>query len=79
VPLKCPSSGFVLYVLRRAYRAFVQRVGLVKESRGAKADLVEDAIASIQQDFSVLDLERLCPGVSRDHIRRVLKTLRSQG
>jgi len=74
-----PYVGFVLYVLRSAYREFAQRVGLVKEPRGAKAELVEEAIASIPQDFSVLDLERVCPGVSRDHIRRVLKTLRRQG
>ena len=74
-----PYVGFVLYVLRSAYREFAQRVDVVKEPRGAKAELVEEAIASMQQDFSVLDLERICPGVSRDHIRRVLKTLRSQG
>lgn len=74
-----PYVGFVLYVLRSAYREFAQRIGLIKEPRGAKAELVEEAIASMQQDFSVLDLERVCPGVSRDHIRRVLKTLRSQG
>jgi hypothetical protein len=74
-----PYVGFVLYILRSAYREFAQRVDVVKEPRGAKAELVEEAIASMQQDFSVLDLERICPGVSRDHIRRVLKMLRSQG
>jgi Fic family protein len=74
-----PYVGFVLYVLRSAYREFAQRIGLVKEPRGAKAELVVGAIASMQQDFSVVDLERVCPGVSRDHIRRVLKTLSSHG
>jgi Fic family protein len=74
-----PYAGFVLYILRSAYREFAQRTGPVKEPRGAKAELVEAAIASIQQDFSVLDLERVCTGVSRDHIRRVLKNLRRQG
>jgi Fic family protein len=74
-----PYVGFVLYILRSAYRELAQRVDLVKEPRGAKTELVEEAIVSMQQDFSVLDLERVCPGVSRDHIRRVLKKLRSQG
>ena len=74
-----PYVGFVLYILRSAYRELTQRVGLVKEPRGAKTAMVAQAVAAMQQDFSMLDLERLCPSVSRDHIRRVLKTLRSQG
>jgi hypothetical protein len=33
----------------------------------------------ISRDFTVTDLERLCPGISRDHLRRRLKEMRSAG
>jgi Fic family protein len=74
-----PYVRFVLYILRSAFRELEHRVGLVKEPRGAKAELVESAILSMEDDFNVVELERVCPGVSRDHIRRVLKKLRNQG
>jgi hypothetical protein len=45
----------VLYILRSAYRELTQRVGLVKEPRGAKTETVVQAVAAMQQDFSVLD------------------------
>ena len=34
------------------------------------------AIDAFPADFTLLDLERACPGVSRDMVRRVLMDLR---
>ncbi len=71
-----PYINYVLFVLKTAYREFEERAGQVKSPRGAKTALVEAAIAGFHGDFTLTDLERACPGVSRDMIRRVLRDLR---
>lgn len=74
-----PWLDYFLVILRRAYREFEERVGQVKAPPGAKRALVESAIEASPGDFSLADLERACPGVSRDMIRRVLRDLRKAG
>lgn len=74
-----PWLNYFLAVLRRAYVQFGERAGQVKSPRGAKADLVLAAIRQVPSPFRVADLQQICPGVSIDWIRRVLKDLRSQG
>jgi hypothetical protein len=74
-----PYVNFVLFVLRRAYRDFEERLGQVAEPRGAKTEAVETAIAKLREPFSVADLQRACPAVSIDLIRRTLKRLRAGG
>lgn len=41
--------------------------------------LVEHAIETIAGEFGITDLEHLCPGVSRDMIRLVLRDLKAGG
>jgi Fic family protein len=67
--------NYVLYTLKVAYREFEERVGQLKSPKGAKTELIKLAIGSFEREFSLSDLERACPGVSRDMIRRVLKEL----
>lgn len=71
-----PWLNYFLGVLRRAYREFERRAGDVKTPRGAKTVLVEAAIDAFPGDFTLADIERNCPGVSRDMVRRVLRDLR---
>lgn len=66
-------------MLRRAYREFEERAGEVKSPRGAKTVLVQAAVDAFPRDFSLADLERACPGVSRDMVRRVLRQLQGAG
>ena len=47
--------------------------------RGEKTELVLAAIAAQSAEFRVSDLQRKCPGVSLDMIRRVLKDLQKKG
>ena len=47
----------------------------MKSPRGAKTALVETAIAAFPGNFTLTNLERACPSVSRDMIRRVLRDL----
>jgi Fic family protein len=70
-----PWLNYFLSILRRAYREFEERAGKVKSPRGAKTALIEAAIEAFPAEFSLGDLERACPGVSRDMVRRVLRDL----
>jgi len=68
----------VLFILKTAYREFVERIGETSEPRGSKTQLVLETIGKLSGTFSLTDLERACPGVSRDMIRRVLNTQKGQ-
>jgi Fic family protein len=74
-----PWLNDFLGVVRRAYREFEERAGQVKTPRGAKTALVEAAISGFPGDFTLAHLERACPGVSRDMIRRVLRDKQKAG
>lgn len=74
-----PWVNLSLAIIRRGYVEFEQRAGQVKAPRGAKTELLSQAINGLTGEFTLTELERLCPGVSRDHIRRRLKELRAAG
>lgn len=74
-----PYIGYLLYVLRDAYKEFERRVGQEQPSKGAKAELVLQAIASQKEQFRLSDIERACPGVGREWIRKVLAELKDRG
>lgn len=71
-----PYVGYLLYILKTAYREFEDRLGQISAPRGEKSAVVLNAIHRATGDFSVADLQRECPGVSLDMIRHVLKGLR---
>jgi Fic family protein len=74
-----PTLNFLLFMLTQACKEFEQRVGQIKSPRGAKTELVEHAIESTVGEFVITDLERACPGVSRDMIRLLLRDLKATG
>lgn len=74
-----PYINYVLYILKTACHEFENRVGQMKSPRGAKTEIVESAIASFEKEFAISDLEKVCPGVSRDMIRIVMNRLRKKG
>ena len=74
-----PAVNFFLYILTHACKEFEERVGRMTSPRGAKTEMVEQAIETISGEFGITDLERLCPGVSRDMIRRLLRDLKTAG
>jgi predicted transcriptional regulator of viral defense system len=51
----------------------------MSSGRGSKTDTVKNAIAAFVGDFTIQDLEKACPMVSRDMIRRVLADLKKAG
>lgn len=74
-----PYINYLLYILKTAYREFEKKAGDVKDPKGAKTELVESAIRSLTGKFTLSDLERSCPGVSRDMIRKILRDLKETG
>lgn len=66
-------------VLTAAYKEFEDRVGTLQAGRGSKTELVRGAVRRRIAPFAISDLERDCPGVSREMIRVVLNQLRNEG
>jgi Fic family protein len=74
-----PWLNYFLAIVRRAYVQFEERAGQVKSPRGAKTALIEAAVNAFVGEFGLSDLERVCPGVSRDMVRRVLQAMQRDG
>lgn len=74
-----PYINYVLSILKSAYREFAERVGETKAPRGSKTDLIVAAINKFPGEFAMSQLERACPGISRDMIRRVLREQQAAG
>lgn len=73
-----PYIGYLLYIIKKAYDEFEERVGQIKAARGEKTALVEAAIDRQSGSFSVSDIHDACPGVSVDLIRKVLGRLKGK-
>lgn len=71
--------GYVLYILKTGYKEFESRMATIKIPRGEKTGLIVHAIGNMTDTFRVADIQKRCPGVSIDMIRRVLKKLRTEG
>ena len=76
-----PWHQYSLGVLIYAYREFENRVGELASAPGAKQEAVLRTLDAFEhgRTFSIAELGRLCPTVSRATIRRVLNDLREQG
>ena len=71
-----PYINYIFSILKSAYKEFEKRLGQMKSPRGAKTELIEVAIDSFSDEFTLIDVERSCPGVSHDMVRRVLRNLK---
>ena len=74
-----PWLNYFWGALLRAYREFEERVGTIERGYGTKGDRVRAAILKRQRPFSISDIEEACPGISRDTVRMVLRTLKAEG
>ena len=74
-----PYIRFVLYVIKAVSGEFERRVGQMEAPRGAKTQMIEQALGRTNGEFTLAEIERACPGVSRDLIRKVMKTFRARG
>lgn len=78
-----PYINYVLSIMKAAYRNFIERVGELKAPRGEKRRIVIDGINQLlarpKGAFKISELEQVCPGVSRDMVRHVLREQQEQG
>lgn len=74
-----PWCNYFLSTLRAAYREFEERASRARPQRGGKSDLVEAALEGMIGPFAIADVERACPSVGRDLIRRVMNRWRDDG
>ena len=71
-----PWVNYFLGTVLAAYKEFEERAGSIKPSRGAKTEIVTAAIVKQVAEFSISDIERECPSVSRDMIKIIFRNLR---
>jgi len=74
-----PWIGYLWGVLVRAYTEFEERVAVLVKGRGSKTEVVRAAVARRVGPFSISDIEKDCPGISRDMVRVVLRKLKDEG
>jgi Fic family protein len=71
--------NYVLKILTEAYKELQLPAEIDKARKGAKTEMVLHAIQAQTDEFKLVDIERLCPGVGRDLIRTLLAELRGEG
>ncbi len=74
-----PFINYMLFIVHAAYRELESRVGGMAAPRGAKTAQIAAAIAARRTEFTLAELERACPGVSRDMIRKLLRRFQAEG
>lgn len=74
-----PWLDFYLKMVHQACLQFQQRMDSALRRPGAKRVLVESAVKALEGEFTRWQLERLCPSVSAEMVRRVLKDLKKEG
>lgn len=65
--------NYLLFILKTAYREFESRVGDIPAATGAKTATVLEAVRSMHGDFCIKDIQKRCPSVGIDLIRRILR------
>ena len=73
-----PWFNYFLGTVLASYREFEERAENIKPARGAKTGIVIDAIRKQVGDFSISDIERACPSVSRVMIKKVLLQMQKE-
>jgi Fic family protein len=71
-----PWFNYFLGTIVAAYKEFEERASHIKPGRGAKTQLVTQAI---ERQSAISEIERECSGVSRPMIRVILEKLRAKG
>lgn len=74
-----PWHQYSLGVLVYAYREFEERVGEVMATSGGKRQIVRAVIGRLADEFTVGELRRVCPAVSRATIRQVMVEMKEAG
>ena len=74
-----PWLNYFWGVLLRAYGEFEERVGEIRSKKVPKSEQIRLAVERRVGPFTISDLEKDCPHISRDMIRTVVRELRDEG
>mgnify|MGYP001567300999 CR=1 FL=1 len=75
-----PWMNYFWIALLKAYREFEERVGTIAATgKSSKSDQVRKAVLRQIKHFSISDIEKECPWVTRDWIRIVLREMKAEG
>lgn len=74
-----PWLSYFWGILIRAYKEFEERVGTITTGRGSKREQIMLAVKRKMMPFAISDIEKECPGISRDMIRYILHEMRDEG
>jgi Fic family protein len=73
-----PWAHFFFATVLTAYKEFSERAGELSVRRGAKTEIVRDAILKQHGDFTMTEVRGACSGVSPDMIRKVFRALKDE-
>lgn len=74
-----PYINYLLYTIKELYQEFESRYENVILPLGEKTEVVLRAIQSFSGDFHVTELQKQCPEVSIDMIRKIMSRMRKDG
>lgn len=74
-----PWLSYFWGILIRAYKEFEERVGTITTGRGSKTEQIMLAVKRKIGPFAISDIEKECPGISRDMIRHIIHKMRDDG
>jgi Fic family protein len=67
-----PFVNYLFFILKTAYKEFMEREEAISEPRGSKTTAVMGALVRMPSEFTLSELKNACPGVSHDMVRKVL-------
>jgi Fic family protein len=73
-----PWWEYFLGTIIAAYKEFEERVGTITTARGAKREMVQQAIKHMPIRFRFGELQRACPGISYPTLKRALMDLKRE-
>jgi Fic family protein len=73
-----PWITYFLSTMLAAYDEFERRANVVVSGRGSKTEMIVKTIENFIGNFTIGDIEKACPLVSRDMIRHILKQLHAK-
>jgi Fic family protein len=73
-----PWFNYFLGTVLAAYKEFEERASHIKPGRGAKTALLMKTINDQHGEFSISDIEKACPSISRAMIKRILLQMQKE-
>lgn len=74
-----PWWEYFCFVILEAYKQFETRLGMVENGKGVKTSTVLSAIQQFYGEFSIQELQEVCPTVGIDLMRKILRNEKAEG